>query len=115
MTHERWLLERAVSLAESLMADRKEARLVNLPPGGAKLLEIERAAIVAALEQANWNQALAAKLLSISPRVMSYKVKKYGIHDESPHMKRGTGGPKTKRRFWKPRVAGKDWRTKSWQ
>jgi transcriptional regulator with GAF, ATPase, and Fis domain len=115
MSQERWLLERAMSLTESLMADRKKVRLVNLPPGGAKLLEIERAALVAALEQAGWNQAIAAKLLSITPRAMNYKVKRFNLYDESPHMKRGAGGPRGRHRAPTPRKAGNDWRTKSWR
>ena len=41
--------------------------------------ESERNAIIRALQQANWVQKDAAELLSISPRVMNYKIKTLGI------------------------------------
>jgi transcriptional regulator with GAF, ATPase, and Fis domain len=39
------------------------------------LEEIERQAILEALKMSNWVQKDAAELLSISPRVMNYKIK----------------------------------------
>jgi DNA-binding NtrC family response regulator len=116
MTHERWLLDRAMALTEALMAERARARLVSLPPDGARLIEIERAALVAALERTNWNQAKAAALLSIPPRVMQFKVKKYRIHDDNPMMtcRAGLGGRKPGGRNV-GRLPGKDWRVQPWQ
>lgn len=41
--------------------------------------EIEKANILSALEKSGWVQARAAKLLSITPRQIGYKMKKYGL------------------------------------
>ena len=43
------------------------------------LEEIERMALIEALKMSNWVQKDAAELLSISPRVMNYKIKTLGI------------------------------------
>ena len=43
------------------------------------LEEIERQAVLEALKMSNWVQKDAAELLSISPRVMNYKIKTLGI------------------------------------
>ena len=43
------------------------------------LEEIERQALIEALKMSNWVQKDAAELLSISPRVMNYKIKTLGI------------------------------------
>lgn len=56
------------------------AKAVNLPPGGMPLEEIERQAVLAALGMSNWVQRAAADLLSISWRVMNYKVKAFQIN-----------------------------------
>jgi DNA-binding NtrC family response regulator len=58
-------------------------RLLNLPPGGATLEAIEKEAILQALRSQDWVQKKAGVLLGISPRVMTYKVKKYGITKEN--------------------------------
>jgi transcriptional regulator with GAF, ATPase, and Fis domain len=58
-------------------------RLLNLPPGGATLEDIEKEAILQALRSENWVQKNAGALLGISPRVMTYKIKKYGITKEN--------------------------------
>jgi transcriptional regulator with GAF, ATPase, and Fis domain len=52
---------------------------VKLPPTGIPLEQIERQALVEALRMCNWVQKDAAELLSISPRVMNYKIKTLGI------------------------------------
>ena len=44
-----------------------------------QLEDIERHALVEALKMSNWVQKDAAELLSISPRVMNYKIKTLGI------------------------------------
>ena len=49
--------------------------VVKIPPTGIPLEEIERQAVVEALSMSNWVQKDAAELLSISPRVMNYKIK----------------------------------------
>jgi len=47
------------------------------------LSEIEKKAIIAALERADWVQSEAAKILEISPDRMHARVKKYGLHHPS--------------------------------
>jgi DNA-binding NtrC family response regulator len=58
---------------------RDHAAIVKIPPTGIALEEIERHALVEALKMSNWVQKDAAELLSISPRVMNYKIKTLGI------------------------------------
>jgi len=53
--------------------------VVKIPPTGIALDEIERQALIEALKMSNWVQKDAAELLSISPRVMNYKIKTLGI------------------------------------
>ena len=66
---------------------RDHAAVVKIPPTGIPLEDIERHALIEALKMSNWVQKDAAELLSISPRVMNYKIKTLGI--EFP---RGTPG-----------------------
>jgi two-component system response regulator HydG len=47
---------------------------VKIPAGGVPLADVERDAILEALTMANWVQKDAAQLLSISPRVINYKI-----------------------------------------
>ena len=58
---------------------RDAPALVKIPPSGIPLEEIERSALIEALKMSNWVQKDAAELLSISPRVMNYKIKTLGI------------------------------------
>jgi transcriptional regulator with GAF, ATPase, and Fis domain len=58
---------------------RDTAAIVKIPPTGIALEEIERHALIEALKMSNWVQKDAAELLSISPRVMNYKIKTLGI------------------------------------
>ena len=60
-------------------AGRDQAAIVKIPPTGIALEDIERHALVEALKMSNWVQKDAAELLSISPRVMNYKIKTLGI------------------------------------
>jgi DNA-binding NtrC family response regulator len=60
-------------------ADGSAPSIVRIPPTGVPLLEIERAALVEALKISNWVQKDAAELLSISPRVINYKIRTLGI------------------------------------
>jgi DNA-binding NtrC family response regulator len=87
-------IERAVLLTEGPCLSSADLRLgelsttqpsgdsspvVKIPPTGIPLEEIERQALVEALRMSNWVQKDAAELLSISPRVMNYKIKTLGI------------------------------------
>jgi DNA-binding NtrC family response regulator len=62
-----------------LGAPRDTASIIKLPPTGVPLEDIERLAVIEALKMSNWIQKDAAELLSISPRVMNYKIKVLGI------------------------------------
>jgi two-component system response regulator PilR (NtrC family) len=64
----------ALSQAPAAAAERAEA-----PDLGAQLEQIERDAILRALEQTRYNKTAAAKLLGMSFRALRYKVKKLGI------------------------------------
>ena len=48
--------------------------MVKIPPTGTPLEETERQAVVEALTMSSWVQKDAAELLSITPRVMNYKI-----------------------------------------
>jgi Nif-specific regulatory protein len=87
-------VERAVLLTEGPQVTSVDLRLgelstsspsgdptpvVKIPPTGIALEEIERQAVIEALKMSNWVQKDAAELLSISPRVMNYKIKTLGI------------------------------------
>jgi Nif-specific regulatory protein len=87
-------IERAMLLTEGAMIVASDLRLgeavttaadpdaspfVHIPPAGIALAEIERRALIEALKMSNWVQKDAAELLSISPRVMNYKIKTMGI------------------------------------
>src|SRR6188768_3705865 len=58
---------------------RDGASIVKIPPTGVALEEVERLTLIEALKMSNWVQKDAAELLSISPRVMNYKIKTLGI------------------------------------
>jgi len=44
-----------------------------------KMAEVERSAILVALEDCNWNQTKAARKLGISRRTLTYRLRKYDI------------------------------------
>jgi transcriptional regulator with GAF, ATPase, and Fis domain len=58
---------------------REASSILKIPPTGIPLEDIERLALIEALKMSNWVQKDAAELLSISPRVMNYKIKVLGI------------------------------------
>ena len=70
---------------------REAASIIKIPPTGIPLEDIERLAVVEALKMSNWVQKDAAELLSISPRVMNYKIKVLGI--EFPRGRRAAPAP----------------------
>src|SRR6187402_2346012 len=63
----------------TLGSPRDAQSVIKIPPTGIALEEIERLALIEALKMSNWVQKDAAELLSISPRVMNYKIKTLGI------------------------------------
>jgi two-component system NtrC family response regulator len=54
--------------------------VINLPPEGYSLEQLEREVVVAALERNNWNQTAAARFLSIPRHTLIYRMEKYGIN-----------------------------------
>ena len=88
------ILERALTLCSGEEIDVADLQLrdedrdeaaprTGTDPGGAplgtQLEEIERDAIVAALEQTRYNKTAAAKLLGLTFRALRYRIKKLGI------------------------------------
>ena len=83
-------MERAILLTEGPFITADDLRLgelsttssqaeavpvVRIPPTGIPLEDIERQAVIEALNMSSWIQKDAAELLAISPRVMNYKIK----------------------------------------
>jgi len=92
-------IERAILLADGRQIAADDLRLgdappagslreapcvVRIPPTGIPLQDIERQALVAALKMTNWVQKDAAALLSITPRMMNYKIKTLRIELPPP-------------------------------
>ena len=88
------ILERALALCAGerdrrrrLAAARRRTATTRAPrsgadrgaPLGTQLEEIERDAIIKALEQTRYNKTAAAKLLGITFRALRYRIKKLGI------------------------------------
>jgi transcriptional regulator with GAF, ATPase, and Fis domain len=76
---------RREGLSTSIVSDRPEetSSPVRLPPEGIELEELERLAIIQALERCGWVQRDAAALLGISPDRMNARVKKFGLSHPS--------------------------------
>ena len=66
-------------LSTTMTAAGEGALTVRIPPTGIPLVDVERQAVLEALRMSNWVQKDAAELLSISPRVMNYKIRALGI------------------------------------
>ena len=94
-------MERAILLTEGPIITADDLRLgelsttssqaeaapvVRIPPTGIPLEDIERQAVIEALNMSSWIQKDAAELLAISPRVMNYKIKTLKI--ELPRSRR---------------------------
>jgi len=65
--------------------DREGQRaVVNLPPEGYSLEQLEREVVVEALERNGWNKSAAAAFLKIPRHVLLYRLEKYGIDSPPP-------------------------------
>ncbi len=67
------------------IAGRKPAGkggVVNLPPDGYSLEELEREVVLEALERNDWNQTKAARFLRIPRHTLIYRMEKYAITQE---------------------------------
>ena len=83
------ILERAITMSTGGEIRAEDIQLRPSPLGsnsaaaanplGDQLEEIEREAIVKALERAKYNKTAAAKLLGMSFRALRYRIKKLGI------------------------------------
>ena len=78
-----WLLERAVALLDYLMKEPPRKALVYFPPEGATLLQVEYAALYAALDKTHWVQKKAAKFLGITEAMMSRRMVKHNLYAET--------------------------------
>jgi DNA-binding NtrC family response regulator len=66
-------------LPDFVKFERTTGCSTGIPEAGASLLEIERGAILSALERTGWNRTKAAELLKIPRHVLLYRLKKFGI------------------------------------
>ncbi|PKN17666.1 MAG: DNA-binding response regulator [Deltaproteobacteria bacterium HGW-Deltaproteobacteria-6] len=57
--------------------------VVNLPPEGYPLEQLEREVVIEALERNNWNKSAAAAFLKVPRHVLLYRLEKYGIETPS--------------------------------
>jgi len=57
----------------------EQMAVVNLPPEGYSLEQLEREVVIEALERNNWNKSAAAAFLKIPRHVLLYRLEKYGI------------------------------------
>jgi DNA-binding NtrC family response regulator len=80
------VLERALFVSEGSSIEPSDIQLPDeQPPAGAvgltdrKLKELEKEAVIEALEKTDYVQKEAAKLLGISKRVIHYKIQQFGI------------------------------------
>ena len=75
-------------LPKKIMTRQKhegQMSVVNLPPEGYSLEQLEREVVIEALERNDWNKSAAAAFLKIPRHVLLYRLEKYGI--DSPPKK----------------------------
>ena len=102
------ILERALAFSEGSTVTAEELQLrttvgslpiatpgAGLPPGSMptatstgtmtdQLADLERTAILRALEKSRWNRTAAAQLLGLTFRQLRYRIAKLGLQDEEP-------------------------------
>ena len=66
-------------LPEKIRGGRRHGRVVNLPPEGYSLEQLEREIVIEALERNDWNQTAAARFLRIPRHTLIYRMEKYAI------------------------------------
>jgi DNA-binding NtrC family response regulator len=79
MCDQEWISPGDISLFEARSASGGSFPAPARIPTGLDLEEMERQAVLEALQRANWVQKDAAAALGISSRVMNYKIKKYNF------------------------------------
>jgi two-component system NtrC family response regulator len=56
--------------------------VINLPPEGYSLEQLEREIVTLALERNDWNQTAAARFLRIPRHTLIYRMEKYQITEK---------------------------------
>jgi two-component system NtrC family response regulator len=72
----------ADALPKKIMMRQKhegQMAVVNMPPEGYSLEQLEREVVIEALERNDWNKSAAAAFLKIPRHVLLYRLEKYGI------------------------------------
>jgi len=57
----------------------RRSQVLNLPEGGFSLVELEKEAVLQALQRCNWNQTRAAAFLQVPRHTLVYRMEKYAI------------------------------------
>jgi len=65
------------------MAVSRISQVLNLPDEGFSLAELEKEAVLQALQHCNWNQTKAADFLRVPRHTLVYRMEKYAIEKES--------------------------------
>lgn len=73
----------------SPMEQHNDSPLVQLPPGGIALEEVERELVRQAMERSHGNQTHAAELLGIERDALRRRLIKFGLLHREPHTHRG--------------------------
>ncbi|HEV8335592.1 MAG TPA: sigma-54 dependent transcriptional regulator [Candidatus Polarisedimenticolia bacterium] len=92
MSESDWISPEDISLFEIRLAPRDAAGGSQKVSASMDLEEMEKEAVLQALERANWVQKDAAAALGISSRVMNYKVKKYSFKNPRWNRNKPTAG-----------------------
>jgi DNA-binding NtrC family response regulator len=71
-------LSQVKNLAAQINPEEEEP-VINFPPGGIILDQLERRIILQALKHTNWNRVQAAKLLGLTRDTLRYRMEKFGI------------------------------------
>jgi len=58
------------------------AAIINLPPEGYSLEQLEREVVIEALERNDWNKSAAAAFLKIPRHILLYRLEKFGIANQ---------------------------------
>ena len=64
------------------MVVNRTSQILNLPADGFSLVELEKEAVLQALQRCNWNQTKAAAFLQVPRHTLVYRMEKYMISKE---------------------------------
>ena len=64
------------------MVVSRTSQILNLPDEGFSLAELEKEAVLQALQRCNWNQTKAAAFLRVPRHTLVYRMEKYEIDKE---------------------------------